>query len=77
MKVHKDGWNVVTSPRRDAPTSQGWVNYYKSQQAATSRSHNVATLQRRDVNASSASPSLKAKRGPEFEASGVVRTRAR
>ena len=30
----------------------------------------VNKRQRRDVSASSASPSLKAKRGPEFEASG-------
>ena len=46
MKVHKDGWNVATSPRRDAPTSQRWVNYYKSHQAATSRRLNVATSAR-------------------------------
>ena len=76
MKVHKDGWNVATSPRRDALTSQRWVNYYKSQQAASSQCLNVAKLQRRDVSASSASPSLKAKRGPEFEASRIIRTRA-
>ena len=24
--VHKDGWNVATSPRRDVPTSRRWVN---------------------------------------------------
>ena len=28
--------NVVTSPRRDVPTSRRWVNQYKSQQAAFS-----------------------------------------
>ena len=42
--VHKDGWNVVTS-------------------------------QRRDVSASSVFSSLKAKKGVEFEVSGIVRTR--
>ena len=41
--VHKDGWNVATSPRRDVPTSRRWVNKYKSQQNATSRRCNVAT----------------------------------
>ena len=47
--MHKDGWNVATSPRRDAPTSRRWVNYYKSQQAATSGRLNVTKLQRHDV----------------------------
>ena len=75
--VHKDGWNVVTSPRRDVPTSRRWVNQYKIQQSATSRCLNVATLRRRDVNASSVFSSLKAKRGAEFEVSGIVQTRAR
>ena len=75
--VHKDGWNVATSPRRDVPTSQRWVNQYKSQQYATSRRLNVAMSQRRDVSASSAFSSLKEKRGADFEASGMVRTKAR
>ena len=61
--VHKDGWNVATSPRRDVPTSQRWVNQYKSQQAATSRRLNVATLQHRDVSASFVFSSLKEKKG--------------
>ena len=25
--VHKDGWNVATSQRRDVPTSRRWFNY--------------------------------------------------
>ena len=37
VAVHKDGCNVATPPRRDVPTSQRWVNIYRSQQAATSR----------------------------------------
>ena len=61
MKLHKDGWNVVTPQRRDVGSTNIKVN----------------KRQRRDVSASSASPSLKAKRGPEFEVSGIVRTRAR
>ena len=60
--MHKAGCNVATSPRRDIPTSRRWVNKYRSQQAETSRRLNVATLQRRDVSAISASPSLKAKK---------------
>ena len=75
--VHKDGWNVATSQRHDVPTSRRWVNQYKSQQSATSRRLNVPTSQRRDVSASSVFLSLKAKRGTEFEVSGIVRTRAR
>ena len=47
--VHKDGWNVATSPRRDVLTSRRWVNIYRSQQAATSRPLNVVTSQHRDV----------------------------
>ena len=70
--VHKDGWNVATSPHRDVPTSRRWVNQYKSQQAATSRRLNVATS-----IASSVFSSLKAKRGAELEVSGIVRTRER
>ena len=57
VAVHKDGWNVatsrrlhvVTSQRRDVPTSRRWVHIYRSQQAATSRRLNVVTSQRRDV----------------------------
>ena len=52
--------NVVTSQRRNVGSTKIEVNKW----------------QRRDVSAISASPSLKAKRGPEFEASGYVRTRA-
>ena len=47
--VHKDGWHVATSPRRDVPTSRCWVNYYAGQQAATSRRLKVVTSQRHDV----------------------------
>ena len=67
------GWKCI----KLAGTSRHWVNKCRSQQAATSRRLNVATLQRRDVSAIPASPSLKAKRGPEFEATEIVRTRAR
>ena len=73
--------HVVTSPRRDLPTSRRWVNQYSSQQVATSRRRDVVTSQRRDVETSRRQheicpPSLKAAKGSEFEASGGVRTRA-
>ena len=71
MVVHKHGWNVAMPPRRDVPTSRRWVNIYRSQQAAMSRRLNIARLQRRDVSASSASQSLKTKRGPKFEGSEI------
>ena len=36
--------NVVTSPRRDVPTSRCWVNQYRSQQSETSRrQHGICT----------------------------------
>ena len=59
--------DVPTSPRRDVPTSPRWVNQYNSQQAVTSRRHNVATPQRRGVATSRHQreifpPSLKAVR---------------
>ena len=74
VAVHKDGWNVATSQRRDVatslrrdvPTSRCWVNIYRSQQAATSQRPNVVTSQRRDVSTGYAYQSLKSKRGPEF-----------
>ena len=53
--------NVVTSQRRNV----GSTKKYKS------TSGNVAKSQRRDVSAISTSPSLKAKRGPEFEGIGI------
>ena len=59
--------NIATSPCSDVLTSRRRVNKCRSQQAATPRRLNVATLQRRDVSAIFASPSVKAKRGPEFE----------
>ena len=93
MKVNKDGWNVVTFQRRDVPTSRRpnvatpqrrdvgstnlKVNKWQRRDASTSRRLNVATWQRRDVSASSVFSSLKAKKGAEFEALGIVRTRAR
>ena len=64
--VHKDGWNVATSPhvamspRRDVGSTNIKVN----------------NRQRRDVSASSAFSSLKEKRGAELEVSGIVRTKA-
>ena len=80
--VHKDGWhiatsqrrdvptsrrpNVATSPRRDVPTPRRWVNYYADQQEATSRRLNVATLQRRDVSASAVFSSFKSKQDEDF-----------
>ena len=90
-EVHKDGWNVATSPRRDVPTSRRphvatsqHPHVVKSQRRdvgstniKTSRRLNVATLQRRDFRASSVFSSLKTKRGAYFEVSGIVRTRAR
>ena len=72
--MHKDGWNVTTSQRRDVPTSRRWVNIYKSQQAATSRRLNVATLQHHDVSASYASQSLKEKGDQNSEGDGRSRT---
>ena len=45
--------------------------------SGTSRSLNVATLQRRDVSTSSAFSALKANGGANLEASGGIRTRAR
>ena len=70
--VHKDGWNVAKSQRRDVGST-----IYRSQQAATSRRPNVVTSQCRDVSASYASQSLKAKRGTRIRGIGIVRTRAR
>ena len=58
--VHKDGWNVATSQRRDVGSTNIKAN----------------KRQRRDVSTSSVFSSLKAKRGAEFEVSGIVRTRA-
>ena len=55
--------NVATSPRRDVPTSQRWVNQYNSQQAATLRRHDVEMSRRqREI----CPPSLKAAKGSEF-----------
>ena len=58
--VHKDGWNVATSQRRDVGSTNIKVN----------------NRQRRDVSASSVFSSLKAKRGADFEVLGIVQTRA-
>ena len=83
--VHKDGWNVATSQRRDIPTSRrphvvtsqrrdvGLTNIKVNKRQRL----NVATSQRRNVSASSVFSSLKEKRGVEFEVSRIVRTRAR
>ena len=68
--MHKVGWN-------DVPTSRRWVNKNKSQQAAKSRRLNVATLQCHDVSASFYLSIIKSKGGLEFEASKIIRTRAR
>ena len=59
--VHKDGWNVATSQRRDVGSTNIKVN----------------KRQHREVSANSVFSSLKAKRGAELGVSGIVRTRAR
>ena len=70
--VHKDGWNVVTSPTSRRP-------HVMTSQRCDVGSTNIKVnkRQRRDVSASSVFSSLKAKRGAEFEVSGIVQTRAR
>ena len=75
--MHKDGWNVATSQRRDVGSTNIKVNNRKRRDASTSRHLNFAMSQRRDVSASSEFSSLKAKRGAELVVSGIVRTRAR
>ena len=62
--------------RRDVGTSRRWDVATLGQQIYKSTSGNVTTLQCRDVSAISASPSLKAKRGPEFKGGNIVRRRA-
>ena len=74
--VHKDGWNVVTSQRRDVGSTNFKVNKWQHRDASTSRRLSFATPQRRDVLMSRRQRefyllSLKAKRGAEFEASGI------
>ena len=67
--VHKDDWNVATSPRRDAPTSRRPHVVTPQRRDVESiykefnkwRRPNVTKLQRRDVSASYSSQSLKAK----------------
>ena len=61
VEVHKAGRNVMTSQRRDVGSMIIEVNKW----------------QRCDISVIFASPSLKAKRGPEIRASKNVRTRAR
>ena len=61
VEVHKAGRNVTTSLRHDVGSTRIEVN----------------KRQRRDVSAIFASPSLKAKKGPEIEASKDLRTKAR
>ena len=75
VAVHKDGWNVATSPRRDIPTSRRWVNIYRSQQAETSQRLNVMTSQRRDVATSRRQREfylsiIKSKKGTRIRGSG-------
>ena len=69
--------HVMTSQHRDVGLTNVEVNKQQHRDVSMSRHLNVATLQRRDVRAIPVSPSLKAKRGPEFEAWRSVRTRAR
>ena len=48
--VHKDGWNVVTSQRRDVPTSRRpHVATSPRRDVPTSRRPHVVTSPRRDV----------------------------
>ena len=63
--------------RRDVPTSRRPHVVTPQRRDVGSTNIKVNKLQCHDVSASSASPSLKAKRGLEFEASGIARTRAR
>ena len=70
--VLNDGWNVVTSQRRDVGSTNIKVNNRQRSDASTSQRRNVATLQRRDMSASSAFSSLKAKMGAKLEVSGIV-----
>ena len=70
--VFNDGWNVATSQRRDVGSTDIKVNNRQQSDASTSRRRNVATLQRRDMSASSAFSSLKAKMGAKLEVSGIV-----
>ena len=73
--VHKDGWNVATSQRRDVGSTNIKVN--KRQRRDVETNIKVNKRQRRDVSASSVFSLLKAKRGAELELWGIVRTRAR
>ena len=59
--VHKDGWNVATSQRRNVESIYKEVNKRQRRDAPTSRRPNFETLQRRDVSASFSSQSLKGK----------------
>ena len=71
MVVHKGGWNVATSSRRDVPTSQRPHIVTSQRRDVGSTYIEVNKRQRRDVNVSFASQSLKAKRGPEFGGSEI------
>ena len=59
--MHKAGWNVATSQRRDVGSTRIKVNKRQRRDVSTPRRCNVTTLQCHDVNASFVSPSLKAK----------------
>ena len=72
VEVHKEGWNVATLQRRDVPASRH-PHIVMSQRRDVGSTHIEVNKrqQRRDVSASSASQSLKAKRGPEFGGSEI------
>ena len=73
--VHKDGWNVATSQRRDVPTSRP-PNVATSQRRDVESTYKeVNKRKRRDVNASYSSQSLKAKGGPEFKGGSEIEER--
>ena len=73
--VHKDGWNVATSQRRDVESTYKEVNKRQRRDAPTSRRPNVATSQRRDVPTSRRQHEfllsiIKRQMGTEFERIG-------
>ena len=69
--------NVAMSPRRDVPTSRRPNVATSQRRDVGSTNIKVNKRQRRDVSSSSIFSSLKAKRGAEFEVSGIVQTSAR
>ena len=72
MEVHKAGCNVAMFQRRDVPTARRPHAVTSQRRDVGSTNIEVNKRQRREVSSShvnsiSASPSLKAKSGPEFK----------